>query len=196
MTRVARAIPVLTLALVAMSACRRQQPETQPVPDTTPTMPAVDSAAIRDSIARAQAEERRRAEEAAAAERARRLEAARTTLAAPVYFDYDSAELLPDARTTLDAKVPLLTANAGIRVRVGGHTDNRGSDEYNVALGQRRAASVKRYLETRGIDGARIDVVSYGEERPAVNQENEGAWAQNRRAEFEIVAGELTNVGG
>ena len=138
----------------------------------------------------------RRAEEAAAAERARRLEAARTTLAAPVYFDYDSAELLPDARTTLDAKVPLMTANAGLRIRVGGHTDNRGSDEYNVALGQRRAASVKRYLETRGIDGARIDIVSYGEERPAANEENEGAWAQNRRAEFEIVAGELTNVGG
>ena len=196
MIRVARAVPVLALALVAMSACRRQQPETQPVPDTTPTTPAVDSAAIRDSIARARAEEARRAEEAAAAERARRLEAARTTLAAPVYFDYDSSELLPDARTTLDAKVPLLTANAGIRVRVGGHTDNRGSDEYNVALGQRRAASVKRYLEARGIDGARIDIVSYGEERPAVQEENENAWAQNRRAEFEIVAGELTNVGG
>jgi peptidoglycan-associated lipoprotein len=76
-----------------------------------------------------------------------------------------------------------------MRIRVAGHTDNRGSDEYNLALGQRRAAEVKRYLVTRGIAAERIDVVSFGEERPAVAQDNEDAWGKNRRGEFEIIAG-------
>ena len=76
-----------------------------------------------------------------------------------------------------------------MRIRVAGNTDNRGSDEYNLALGQRRAAEVKRYLIARGIAEDRIDVVSYGEERPAVAQDNEDAWAKNRRDEFEIIAG-------
>jgi peptidoglycan-associated lipoprotein len=72
---------------------------------------------------------------------------------------------------------------------VAGNTDNRGSDEYNLALGQRRAAEVKRYLIARGIDASRIDVVSFGEERPAASGDNEDAWAKNRRDEFEIIAG-------
>ncbi len=97
---------------------------------------------------------------------------------------------------TLDAKVPVLQANPGLRLRIAGHTDNRGSDEYNIALGQRRAAMVREYLQARGIDGARLEIVSFGEEMPAVEGDNEGAWAQNRRAEFEVIAGEITNVGG
>lgn len=195
MIRVARAVPVLALTLVAMSACRRQQPETEPAP-VEPAPVTVDSAAIRDSIARAEAERRAAEEAAARAERERRLAEARATFAAPVYFDYDSSELLPDARAALDAKVPLMTANAGLRIRVSGHADSRGSDEYNIALGQRRAAAVKRYMESQGIAADRVEITSYGEERPAVEGENEAAWAQNRRAEFEILAGELTNIGG
>jgi len=89
----------------------------------------------------------------------------------------------------------VLVANPALRLRVAGHTDDRGSDEYNIALGQRRAVTVREYLAARGVDASRLDVVSFGEEMPAVPGEDEGAWAQNRRAEFEVVAGEITNVG-
>jgi peptidoglycan-associated lipoprotein len=130
-----------------------------------------------------------------AAERERLVAGARAALLAPVYFEYNQAELPEDARMTLDAKVPVLMANPGLRIRIGGHTDDRGSDEYNLALGQRRAAVVREYLQTRGVDGARMDITSFGEEMPAVQGSDEGAWAQNRRAEFEITAGEITNAG-
>jgi peptidoglycan-associated lipoprotein len=198
MTRLARAVPALLLGVVVTSTACRKDPEVAVTPDTPPVV-TVDSGAIRDSIARARAAEedaRRRAEEAERAERERRMAEARAALTAPIYFEYDQAELSDDARATMDAKIPLLTANPGIQLRIGGHTDSRGSDEYNLALAQRRAASVRAYLVQRGIGEDRLEIVSYGEERPAVPGENEGAWAQNRRAEFEVIAGELTNVGG
>ena len=202
MPRAPRAVPLLAIALIlTVAACHKQQiePVTQPVAEPPPTTPMVDSAAIRDSIARARAAEeeeaRRRADEAAMADRERAAAEMRAALLAPVYFEFDQAELAEDARMTLDAKVPVLTANAGLRIRIAGHTDSRGSDEYNIALAQRRAVMVREYLSQHGIDPSRLDVVSYGEERPAVEGENEGAWAQNRRAEFQIVAGELSNMG-
>jgi peptidoglycan-associated lipoprotein len=106
-----------------------------------------------------------------------------------VYFDYDQAEIRDDARATLEAKLPILTANAGLRLRIAGHTDSRGSDEYNLALGSRRAASVKAFLTERGIDASRLEIVSFGEERPTCTEEEESCWSRNRRAEFEITAG-------
>jgi len=110
-------------------------------------------------------------------------------LNATVYFDYDMDEIRDDQKAVLDAKVPILTANADLRMRIAGHTDDRGSDEYNLALGQRRAAAVRRYLAARGVAEGRFDVESFGEQRPAQQGENEDAWSKNRRAEFEIVAG-------
>jgi peptidoglycan-associated lipoprotein len=83
----------------------------------------------------------------------------------------------------------VLAANSAVRLRISGHADDRGSDEYNLALGNRRAAAAKRYLENKGIDGSRIEVVSYGEERPLNPGTDESAYAQNRRDEFEITAG-------
>jgi peptidoglycan-associated lipoprotein len=114
------------------------------------------------------------------------------TVGTAVYFDYDKSDLRDDARAVLDAKVPILQANKQVRIRIAGNTDERGSDEYNLALGQRRAASAKAYLTARGIDAGRIDIVSYGEERPAQQGDNEPARAKNRRDEFEIVAGRDT----
>jgi peptidoglycan-associated lipoprotein len=76
-----------------------------------------------------------------------------------------------------------------VKVRISGHADERGSDEYNLALGNRRAAAAKRYLENKGIDGSRIEVISYGEERPLNPGTDETAFAQNRRAEFEVTGG-------
>ena len=195
MIRLSRALPLIALAAAsAVGACRRTPPA-----QTEPTPAGPDTAAMRrareDSIARADQarrdEEARRAREAEEARRraADAIAGARAALTAVVYYEFDSADLTDAARSTLDAKVPAMSANPAVRIRIAGHTDERGSDEYNLALGQRRAAAAKRYLTERGVDGARIDVISYGEERPAVQGSGEGAWQQNRRAEFEIVAG-------
>ena len=94
-----------------------------------------------------------------------------------------------DARTALEAKLPILTANPGIRLRIAGNTDSRGSDEYNLALGSRRASSVKAFLTERGIDASRIEIASFGEERPTCTEEEESCWSKNRRDEIEITAG-------
>jgi peptidoglycan-associated lipoprotein len=80
------------------------------------------------------------------------------------------------------------------RIRIAGHTDSRGSDEYNLALGQRRAAAAKRYLTDRGIDGSRVEIVSFGEERGTCTEESDSCWSRNRRDEFEITGGDITAV--
>src|SRR2546423_4698394 len=105
----------------------------------------------------------------------------------PIYFDFDKSTIRPDAAATLDRKIPWLQANAGMRIRIEGNADERGSDEYNLALGQRRAASAKRYLVDHGIAADRFDLVSYGEERPVCTEHNEACWQQNRRDDFRIV---------
>ena len=192
MPRSHRLLALSVVALTTVAACRKK-PETTatPTPPTTPTETC--GPACRDSIARV---EKARTDSIAAAnarreaeERERALASTKAALAAAVYFEYDSDELSADSRSTLDAKLPILRANAALRIRIAGHTDERGSDEYNLALGQRRAASVKRYLTDQGVDGTRLDIVSYGEERPAVTESSEEAWRMNRRAEFEITAG-------
>ena len=106
-----------------------------------------------------------------------------------INFDFDRADIRAADQGTLDRKAAILAANTGVRLRISGHADDRGSDEYNLALGNRRAAAAKRYLESKGVDGSRIEVVSYGEERPLNPGSDEAAYAQNRRDEFEITAG-------
>lgn len=198
MMRTWRVLPLLLLGLaVTASACRREIEPVTPSPEVAEA-PPVDSAAILDSIANARRlaeEEARRLAGTEGPERERRLAEMRAALTAPVYFEFNAADLAEDARMTLDAKVPVLAANPGLRMRITGHTDTRGSDEYNIALGQRRAAMVREYLQQRGVDASRLDIVSFGEEQPAVPGNDEGAHAQNRRAEFEITAGEITTVG-
>ena len=108
---------------------------------------------------------------------------------ATVYFDYDKADLRDDARAVLELKLPLFAANPLLRVRIQGHTDERGSDEYNMALGLRRAVALKRFFTDRGVPEGRIDVVSFGRERPVVAGEDDAARARNRRGDFEILAG-------
>ncbi|MFL5568474.1 MAG: peptidoglycan-associated lipoprotein Pal [Gemmatimonadaceae bacterium] len=110
-----------------------------------------------------------------------------TAITGPIYFDFDKSTIRPDAAATLDRKVPYLQANPGMRIRIEGNADERGSDEYNLALGQRRAASAKRYLVDHGIAADRFDLVSYGEERPVCTEHNEACWQQNRRDDFRIV---------
>ncbi|HVD60198.1 MAG TPA: peptidoglycan-associated lipoprotein Pal [Gemmatimonadaceae bacterium] len=110
-----------------------------------------------------------------------------TAFTAPIYFDYDKSTIRPDAAATLDTKIKWLAANSGVRIRIEGNADERGSDEYNLALGQRRAASAKKYMVERGIAADRFDLVSYGEERPVCTDHNEECWQKNRRDDFVIV---------
>jgi peptidoglycan-associated lipoprotein len=114
---------------------------------------------------------------------------AREALLAKVYFEFDRSELRDDQRATLDSKIPVLQANPNVRIRIEGNADERGSDEYNLALGNRRAQEARKYLTDHGVDAARIDISSNGEERPVCQDHEENCWKQNRRDEFVIVAG-------
>lgn len=122
-------------------------------------------------------------------EERRAAETARVALLERIYFAYDDDEISADQRAVLDAKLPILLANPRVRIRIAGHTDERGADEYNLALGQRRAASVKRYFTARGVADDRIETVSFGREHPLTDGHDEDSWAKNRRGEFEIIAG-------
>lgn len=101
-----------------------------------------------------------------------------------VYFDFDSWILTAPARDALARNAEWLRKNPGVVVMLEGHTDERGSDAYNLALGEQRAKSALKYLSTLGIDAALMDVMSYGEEKPAVDGDDESAWSRNRRVEF------------
>ena len=185
-------------AAVVASACGGKKAPENPVPNAD-SAAAVDRAR-QDSIAAAQAEADRLAREEA--ERVARQKEAdslaalshaseevRTTLAAMIHFDLDKSNIRSDDMGGLDQKVAILQANPDLRIRVGGHCDERGSDEYNLALGNRRAQAAKQYLVSHGIDASRIETQSWGEERPLVDGHDESAWSQNRRDEFEVVSG-------
>jgi peptidoglycan-associated lipoprotein len=98
-----------------------------------------------------------------------------------VFFGYDKSDLSAEARATLDRQATWLKKYASASITVEGHADERGTREYNLALGERRATAVKNYLVADGIGAARVKTVSYGKERPAVLGSNEASWAQNRR---------------
>jgi len=192
----------LSLALIsvfAIDACKKKPVEVAPTPAPAPNADSIrlaEEQRRRDSIANAQAaaaEAARRAREdsiaranAAAAAEASSLRAILLTV---INFDYDKSDIRDDARAALDAKVPVLMANPGVRLRIAGHTDERGSTEYNLALGQRRATAAKQYLASRGVPEDRLETVSFGEERPVAQGSDESAYAQNRRDEFEITTG-------
>lgn len=174
----------LLLVLVAMplvlGACRKKkpvevapQPTTQPVDRPAPVRPAETAPPTTDPNAGM----------------AERVAAARASLLEKILFEYDADALSDAARANLDAKIRILNANPNVKIRINGHCDERGSDEYNIALGRRRAEAAKRYLGDRGIDGSRVETTTFGRERPAAQGSSEEAWAQNRRDEFEITAG-------
>jgi len=101
-----------------------------------------------------------------------------------VYFDFDSYVVKDDYRPVIEANAKALTSNRKMHMAVEGHTDDRGSSEYNLALGQRRAEAVVKSLTLLGVKPAQVEATSFGKERPAVQGENEEAWAKNRRAEL------------
>lgn len=101
-----------------------------------------------------------------------------------IYFAFDSSELFPESRQILTEKAGLLKANPSIKVVIEGHCDERGTNEYNMALGERRARAAKDFLVKLGVEASRLQTISYGEERPTCTESNEACWSKNRRAEF------------
>lgn len=105
-----------------------------------------------------------------------------------VFFDLDQDSIRPDGRDVLAGNAEWLKKWAAVKIRVEGHCDERGTAQYNLALGERRAASTRDYLVSLGIDSSRMEIVSYGKERPFVEGQDESAWAQNRRGHFVVTA--------
>ena len=180
--------PTLLLVLATAgfaAACGGKPKPEQPAPEATPApTPAPAPAPVDNS------DERRRADSIAAANAAaERIKAVAADLAAMINFEYDQAVIRSADQGTLDRKATILGANPNVKVQISGHADERGSDEYNLALGNRRATAAKQYLVSHGIDASRVETVSYGEERPIDPGHNEEAWAKNRRDETEITAG-------
>jgi peptidoglycan-associated lipoprotein len=104
-----------------------------------------------------------------------------------IYFDFDSHNLRADARDTLRSNAEWLKSDVAARVEIEGHCDDRGTNEYNLALGAKRAQAAKDYLSTLGIAADRLSTISYGEEIPVCKEENESCWQRNRRARFVVL---------
>jgi peptidoglycan-associated lipoprotein len=179
MMRASSILSVLA-ATTLLAACGKKPAPEQPAPQPA----AAPSEAPPPPPPASNDDAERRAREAA--ERAKALH---DELADLIHFDFDKADIRATDQSILDRKAAILAANSAVRVRVAGHCDERGSDEYNLALGNRRAAAAKRYLTGKGVDQGRLEVVSYGKERPLDPGHSEDAWAKNRRDEFEITAG-------
>jgi len=187
------------IVVAAAAACGGQ-----PAP---PPEPVIDSTAIRDSIARAEAArrayedsiararaeaERLAAERRAADEALRMTERVRGMVMEMINFDFDKSDIRAGDAAILDRKIAIMQANPMLTLTVTGHADERGSDEYNLALGNRRALAAKEYMVNRGIAADRITTASLGEEQPLDAMSTEEAWAKNRRDEFAIAAGGQT----
>ena len=180
MIRSPRLFVLLAASSLALGACKKKAAPVVPTPTPAPAPAPVTP--VRNDPAPVTNTE---SADAAAA----RVAAARAAVLATIYFEYDADELREDARASLDEKVRILNANPGVRIRISGHCDDRGSDEYNIALGRRRAETAKRYLTDRGIDASRIETSTFGREHPAAQGTGEEAWSKNRRDEFQIISG-------
>jgi|GEM_PF-368443 len=205
----------LSIALLLISGCAKDQVKpdeglaSKPAP-ASQSQQQIDAAAEQKRLADQQAAARLEAERLAALKAAEQLkdqqakadevrpdqtakaspsataEAARKALAR-IHFEFDSYALSQQSRDILYNNAEYLLKKYQGKVRLEGHCDERGSDEYNLALGENRAKAAMNYLITLGVPSEQLSIVSYGKERPLVNEHTEEAWAQNRRVEFEIV---------
>ncbi len=165
----------VSLLVGACNACPREEPGA----DAAGQQPAASATAAADS-ARADSLARIRAETA---------EVTRI-IQERVHFDFDRSTIRPGQDTeVLRRKVAILNANPGLTLQITGHCDSRGPSSYNMALGERRARAAMQFLTSQGIAANRMSVRSMGEDQPLVSGQNQDAWRQNRRAEFEITAG-------
>lgn len=184
-------VTILLVALVAGGCGKKAPPPPAPTSDPAADAREAEARARREAEERArrEAEERARREAEERTRREAELATMRRSLEEVVFFDYDMSVIKTEAKPILDAKVRILRDNPAIRILIEGHCDERGSNEYNLALGSRRADAVRAYMTAAGIRNDRFQIISYGEERPLTQGSNETAWARNRRAQFQVQAG-------
>jgi peptidoglycan-associated lipoprotein len=177
-----QSLVVATVLMLAVG-CAQRSPQV-----SAPTAPGVTGPTAEELRAREEAERRRRiAESQIATATGPTAPSPGASVLDPIYFEFDQASLTDQSRDVLVRNAEWLRANPQVRVQVEGHTDERGTTEYNLALGERRATSVRGYLTSLGIDADRLVTISYGKERPADTGHSEAAWAMNRRVEFKAM---------
>ena len=187
-TRPLSVLPFLTL-IVALGACGpKQQPE-EPLPPASSVEPAEPGPAEPVEVSDWTAPDEPEVEPLSATQLQRMAaDFNRQGALRAIFFETDKVELLPEARQILAANAAWLRDHPEFAVLVAGHCDERNTEEYNLALGGRRAEAVRKYLLSLGVTETRIETISYGEERPHDPGRSESAWAKNRRAEFEVKA--------
>lgn len=185
-------LPVLMVAAVAsLVACSKNPPPVDPVvkeePATATETPAAAPAEPdADSIERARIEAERLESERLEAERARVEALINQLMSDDVYFDFDKSELTEKAKEVLAQVGDILLKEPRFVIVVEGHTDARGTEDYNMTLGSKRAMKVKEFLSAYGVAGDRMETISFGKEKPKVAGDSEDAYAQNRRANFKV----------
>ena len=167
---------VIALPLLALAACSSNDNSDEQSNTDTNANTEVTQEVTEDSV------QVTAAKRAAAIEEQKRKELAKLSSEHIIYFDFDVSNVSEQFASLLDAHATYLNANSDVNVLIEGHADERGTPEYNIALGERRAKAVETYLENMGVDSAQLSVVSYGEEKPMVKDRSEGAFAKNRRA--------------
>lgn len=188
---------VLTLlmvlpAMTLMASCAKKKiySDTSVTPSSDDAARAAEKARL-DALAKQRGLDEQRLKDQAAGGRAGGLDAGGSAtrssfVSEDIYFEYDSAVLIPEARDVLKRKAEWMRINSNVSVIVEGYTDSRGTVEYNIALGERRAESAISFLVDLGIPASKLTSVSYGKEKPIDPGQNEAAWAKNRRVHFEI----------
>jgi peptidoglycan-associated lipoprotein len=184
------ALVMILPAMFLTTSCAKKKMQTEPVTTIQPEVQkAPDRSAEEAEQARLQEEqlrEERLREEQLRKEAAAREAAKKTFVTENIHFEFNSALLADQAQLILKSKADYLHNNSDVTVTVEGHCDDRGTESYNIALGQKRAESVKKFLVALGISTNRMATVSYGEERPLAMGQDETSWAKNRRAQFMI----------
>ncbi len=186
-----------SLAACALAACASAPPAVSPAATTPAPVAAFTAAPAAPSRANANSAADEAAARAArdASRRKSEADADRTTLASVLYFEYDRDELRAETASALEQVADVLRRRPQLAIRLNGHADERGSDEYNLALGQRRAAVAKRWLVDHGIDAERVAITSFGRERPVCTENVEACWQRNRRDEVMVTRGDDLIVG-
>jgi peptidoglycan-associated lipoprotein len=161
------------------AGCAKRPP---PPPPSEPAPPAVEAPKAEPTPEPVVVAETPKVDEAA--ERRARIQARIAEVFKTIYFAYDQSSLTDGGKATAEAIAKLMQDAPEMTLRIEGHADERGTNEYNLALGERRAQAVQQYLVSYGVDVSRVTVLSYGEEKPATDGKEESAWAMNRRAEF------------
>jgi peptidoglycan-associated lipoprotein len=166
---------ILSISLMALWGCPKKA-EVTTAPEAPKEAPApAPQEEAKPEVAPAPAKEEVKERAAAAAERVQ-----------PIYFDFDKSFIRDDAKPVMKANAEWLKANPKVKIKIEGNCDERGTIEYNQALGQRRATSAKKYLTDMGIAASRISLISYGKEKPICKESDETCWQKNRRDDFVV----------